>query len=262
MPAITPAKFHGLITIDAASNNATFKQGANPDRVIAVPLTDYYIRDAVAVSSLVATVQAQLTGFPEFAAFTATVSDAGIVTLTNGASFTTTWDDTRLRDILGYTGDLTPAATSFVAPRQHMYGWYPNVAASMYDGATGAATLVAGLPSADTTVRRAVDGSTYSLRFASYDDRQFVFRAVDDERVFAVGTDPNIALSQFYGDVLSRGIRWRFFPDRTVNGTFKTYVADQKTARDMFAKVEYENATWARLFKLVFDAHAYVGTFP
>lgn len=62
--------------------------------------------------------------------------------------------------------------------------------------------------------------------------------------------------------MISRGIRWRFFPDRTANTVFDTYVANQKTARDLYRTVEYENATWAKLFKLAIEGHEYVGTFP
>lgn len=71
------------------------------------------------VASLVYELATQCTGV------TATFSSAFKVVLTKGSNFTLAWGDTALRDLFGFTGDLSGAAT-YTATYTPQYCWFPS----------------------------------------------------------------------------------------------------------------------------------------
>lgn len=62
-------------------------------------------------------------------------SGTGLVTIAHAVqTFTLSWTSTALRDVLGFTSNLTPAATSFVGTEACEAVWLPNAEASFYYG--------------------------------------------------------------------------------------------------------------------------------
>lgn len=60
-------------------------------------------------------------------------SGTGLVTITSTANLAVTWTSTDLRDLLGFTGNLS-AATSHVGTRQCKAVWLPNAEGAFYYG--------------------------------------------------------------------------------------------------------------------------------
>lgn len=289
MPGAPLPKFHGFLTIDAASNNFTIEKPPDPVRSITLTSTSYYIRGATTDGSnmLVEHIQAQVRAAgAEFATtFFAEVSDSGFVTLRDtGGSFNLVWSDAELRRILGFgtnprtgheaaqgsnaNGDLTGAAT-YTGVSQHKYGWYPDVALAELSGDVE----VIGERHSDAVVRRALSGQvTQSSYSAELVDRNFEFVTLSAPYAYPTRTNVggsslvlNRSFEEFWQQVGKPGLRFRWYPDRSVqnfNDTTSTappeYVPGARFAREGTRLLERQIRAIAKWYTLAFDAHRFV----
>jgi len=143
----------------------------------------------------------------------------GLVTLDfNGNTTSVTWTSTALRDLLGFTGDLS-SATSYVATNKMRYCWFPTRGLADYPGDLtrfwGRGSTSRTVVSADDTAYGIKGSLTYSamLRYA-------MLPAAD---VVTTSTTVWRALEAFFEDVMHAAQSMRICPDRT-SYTSTTYV--------------------------------------
>jgi len=194
----------------------------------------------------------------QFASFSCTVSDAGIVTITNPTNVRI--DASELTATLGYaTAQLGVYGTSIVAANQHKFGWYPNVGPADFDGDPD-------LPSvrkSDAVVRRAPSGVVTVTQYGEFRDRTYQWRFVEDEYALPTGSVLNRSFEEFWQQVIAPGHRFRYYPDATVQtapggGEPWTYVGGQKIARAGSSALDRDVPAWSVLYKFPLDCHAYV----
>ena len=273
-------KFHGSIPINNASDTASFSGGFTLTLFHTTNGTDeYFIRgytgEAIATgrlgAQLVEEIQARVRVFGggTYAAFVCTVSDAGIVTMTGGATFTVTWTDTALRDILGFTGNLSGAST-YTAPNQHRYGWYPDSPISERDGDE----RQAGVRTSDTQVMRAPGGQVNTITFAEFVDRTFSLGWIAKERAMAVPTDTqttaarvkNRSYEEFWQQVGKPGRRFRWYPDATLQvgdvvdaaGAPFEYKFNEEAAKTGTSALDRSSPLMHEWYRVAFGCHVYV----
>lgn len=216
-------KLEGEIILTANTILGTFAGS-----VITIPLGRYFltsIGSGGATRSLLLEIKNQLDTGPG-GVWTVTVDDTtdsatGQVTIARNSNYTATWTSTTLRDALGFTGNLSTASTaSFTGANHAKYLFLPNVGRSGIlspESSTGAVET-------DHTIAIAPDGTLYALAFSSRSYDSLEFRMLKGNKAwstFAVLT--NEALQQFYIDVIARALRVRFYADRSVDATFRTW---------------------------------------
>jgi len=217
-------KFHGSIPIDDNSYQLQIDATLVSIAHTAGETEEWFIRaytgEAIASgrvgAQLVEELQQRIRTATGRGSFTVTVSDDGIVTMADSTSFSVTWWYAALRNILGWTGNLS-GASSYTAPNQHMYGWYPDDALEEREGDE----REEGLESADATVRRAPSGDVVGMVFAEFVDRAFSFGWVPKIRARPVPADGqttanrvvNRSFTEFWRQCAMR--RWRWYPDAT-----------------------------------------------
>lgn len=185
---------------------------------------NYYLID------LLAQVQTQLNAQGGGSAYTVTVDDntdssTGKVTITKSAgTFTITWSlSSGLRDALGFTGTLTPAAVTFTGGSASPHIWLPTcgrVTAALGDGDSG-------WPTKTGTVAISPDGTTRTWVSAStrYED-VIAFDCLRGYRVLqSHEAVVNESLQTFWTYSIGLGKPFRYYKDRSVDGTYVPYVA-------------------------------------
>ena len=273
MPSVPPPKLHGLITIDT-TNQAFRIRGAVTavDRDITLTAGDYFIRGYTgeAANQLAEHIQAQVRAAAgtEFDAFVVSVSDTGFVTFTNTAeAFTVTtpagqdWFPSSggLARLLGFTGDLTPAVTTFTGANQHRYGWYPDMPPEDFSGHPD----LAGVLGSDSVVSIAPSGRVTVTSYQEPRRRSWSFRWLAAEYMFPTGSVRNRDFEQCWRDEVRPGRRWRYYPDRTVQtrpggGEPWTYVGGQDIAIKGAGAAEQDVVASADHFRIEIDAHEFV----
>lgn len=216
-------KLEGEIILTANTVLGTFAGS-----VITIPLGRYFLNSigsGGAVRTLLLEIKNQLDTGPG-GVWTVTVDDTadsatGQVTIARNSNYTATWTSTTLRDALGFTTNLSTASTSsFTGANHAKYLFLPNVGRSGIlspESSTGAVET-------DHTIAIAPDGTLYALAYSSrsYDSLEFrMLKGSKTWSTFAVLT--NEALQQFYTDVIARALRVRFYADRSVDATFRTW---------------------------------------
>ncbi len=111
--SVTNGKLERRITV--ATGTGTVNDGGGADAFTVTP-ADYYMSTTTSLLSTLETALEAASGV----GFTVTGSfgegGTGKVTIAiNSGTFTMTWTDTDMRDALGFTGNLTPAAASFTS---------------------------------------------------------------------------------------------------------------------------------------------------
>lgn len=268
-------KFHGSIPINNASDTADVSGNTLSIFHTTNGTDEYFIRaytgEAIATgrlgAQLVEEIQARVRLFAGFGAFNCTVSDTGFVNMNRGSTFTVTWTDTALRDILGFTGNLS-GASSYTAPNQHMYGWYPTATLSDHD----ADERQAGSETSDTQVNRSPGGQVNSIDFAELTDRVFTFNFLLRERALAVPTltqtvaqrVKNQSYQEFWRQCRVRRFRW--YPDATKQtgdvisneGAPFEYKMQEESAKKGTAALQRVSQASDDFHKLEIGCHMYV----
>ena len=270
-------KFHGSIPINSLSDTADVSGNTLAVYHTASATDEYFIRahtgEAIATgrlgAQLVEEIQARVRLFAGFSAFNCTVSDAGIVNMNRGSTFTVTWTDTALRDILGFTGNLSGAST-YTAPNQHRYGWYPDSPISERDGDE----RQAGVRTSDTQVMRAPGGQVNTITFAEFVDRTFSLGWIAKERAMAVPTDTqttaarvkNRSYEEFWQQVGKPGRRFRWYPDATLQvgdvvdnaGAPFEYKFNEEAAKTGTSALDRSSPLMSEWYRVAFGCHMYV----
>jgi len=269
-------KFHGSIPIDDNSYQVEVASTTVSIAHTVGETEEWFIRaytsEAIASgrvgAQLVEELQQRIRTATGRGSFEVTVTDDGIVEMSDSTNFTVTWVDTALRDILGYTGDLSGADT-YTAPNQHMYGWYPDDALEEREGDE----REEGMESCDATVKRAPSGTVSSMQFSEeLVDRAFSFGWVPKIRARPVPADGqttanrvvNRSFTEFWRQCGTR--RWRWYPDATKQyrdhtdaaGAPWEYMFDEGTLRGGPRGALNRSTELLDLYyRVQFSAHAY-----
>lgn len=185
---------------DLPANDVTFNASAQ-----VVATGDYYLYDATNALSLLYQVQQAMTA--------AGVADAAVVLtkarkvkLSSSGAFSVTWDDTQLRDLLGFTGNLA-AATSHVATNVSPLLWSP----ARTEDTPMAPLGTHGHEVFGTFVTvSSLDGTTEATQHGSRTFNRFQFKHVNTERVWTT-SEANGEYRVWWENVGSRMARWKLY---------------------------------------------------
>lgn len=147
----------------------------------------------------------------------------GKVTIARDSNFTATWTSSTIRDLLGFTTDLTPSAATFTGANHAKYLYLPNC------GRSGVLSPEAsnGAIETDYTLSMGTDGTPYALSYTKRYKDTLEFRTLKGSKTWSsLDVTTNEALEQFHSDVIANGLRLRFHADRSVDGTFRTWVSE------------------------------------
>lgn len=139
-------------------------------------------------------------------------STTGLVTIALGTTGSITWDDTALRDILGFTANLS-SVTEATATNPPKYIWRPSTQANRYPHELSAANFW--VPSSDTIIDLAENGTTYALegknRYAAEIEWYYLAKA----EVLTPTSGNDSSFQRFWLDVPAAGGAFRLVFDRT-----------------------------------------------
>jgi len=141
---------------------------------------------------------------------------SGKITITWGSgSHTLTWDNTDLRDALGFTTNLSGAGP-FVADNEPQHIWRPDRGLASYPNQLNNVWE----PVSTTVAGRSKDGTTYSVAGNLLYRADLAYQMLDD----AVVITPSSAGSStdfqaWFERVPHEGQPLRFYPDRTLNAS-------------------------------------------
>ena len=195
-----------LVAIPANTYGFKVDAGANAY----VPAGDYYLSSTAPTgsASLIAAVQTLLAA--AVAASTAAISPTtGAITFTFGSgTHTLTWASTNLRDLLGFTGTLTPAAAAFTATKLPTCAWMPNAYQSEHRGSANAL----GGRADDTVTARSQSGAPWKTTYNTYRDQRFAFVGLTKAKVWTEdeAAPLNGAWETFWANHLSAAGSGRF----------------------------------------------------
>jgi hypothetical protein len=222
---VASPKLEGRITVPSGGwivSVQEFTPNAGPASVTVAAAGDYYLSSS---TSLLTTVGAAATANGTLSAtYTLTLSaTTGLITLAGSgvATFNWNWTSTALRDLLGFTGNLT-GANSYAATRQSPYLFLPNRGRAPADAPEGSrGTIVT-----DGTLTASPSGHSKALVYSSrYRDR-LGFAQIDGRRTWTTyETTVGESLQTFWDGVMGEGAPFRYYPDRTVDATYLTYRA-------------------------------------
>jgi len=154
-------------------------------------------------------------------------ASTGKVTITFGSgTHTITWTDSALGTLLGFTGDCTPGAASFVATNEAKYCWRPERPMSQHS--VGITNFWE--PESTTIVGRSKSGAVYSVLGNDLYRCDVGYTMLADTRVITPATGSvNRELQQYFVDVIHRGELIRIYQDRTLaaSTSFVTAVVSQ-----------------------------------
>ena len=166
----------------------------------------YYLHGPTTSLSLIAQMQAKMTaaGVGSAAAY---LTRAGYVRLTGSGTFTVTWTNTTLRDLLGFTGNLTGAA-SYVAPNHSKLWWSAG-----YDANPDTPYGVEAMPMPDTTITTSRDGSKVLFTTNNTQQHQaFSWDVVPIDKVWTTA-EAGGEYKAWWDTVGRAGLRWYLWPD-------------------------------------------------
>lgn len=250
-----PALFARL-EIDSANNGVSAVALGTPQDVAS---GFYYLDDPTAGSSLISAVQTALRAIDAtINATTVTLSrTTGLVTIASATSFTLQWDDTELRDILGFTGSTASVTSGGVTgTEQAEYLWLPeSYPQDGEDASTGE-----GHPVHGGLVTRGIGGAVTSTAVTVLTDKRIEFAAVPGRKVWTIREQTvNEAYETVWRLALSQGSRFRWYPDRDAftTSSYYTYVP----SKAMMQKIDTEWLSAGQPYaRLKFLAHKYVSS--
>lgn len=148
-------------------------------------------------------------------------STTGLVTIAVlGAVTAIDWTHTALRDLLGFTANLSGAA-SYTATNKARYCWFPSRGLVEYPG-----DLTEWWAKRSTSYGyRSPDGVTYSTQGTLIKEGKFKYSHLPKADVISVSDTVWETFQEFWTDVIHAGEPFRCFPDRTLNGSGDIKVA-------------------------------------
>ena len=226
------SKWESRITVPSATWTMDLTDSGGNDPAVAIAAAEYYHSSAgSAANDLPATIEAALnTAIGPTGTYTVTVSagdgGTGKYTISCTDSFTLNWNDTELRDLLGFTGNLTPSATSFTGSDQAMGLWLPDSPVQ-----TPYHLSSSGMVHSASLVTLSEDGTYYAFHGSKHVKNQYEYLAITQEKMIeAAETTTNASYEKFWKDCIRGEQSWsaggrevRFYKDVDDDATFKTY---------------------------------------
>lgn len=208
--------------------------GGGGPYIVTVPAGDYYWSSPGSGSNdFAAELKAQLDASSSAGVFTVNTSaitelGTGKITIsaTGVSSFTITWTSPTLRDLCGYSGNLSGAA-SYAAPYQVKGLWISDCPYLNLGG-----PLFPGVYEADVYANEAVDGTGTRFVWGGKRVGHLEYQASADAKMLsaleATANTSNESLETFWRDAVLGRASWgsevvRWHPDASVDGTYFTY---------------------------------------
>jgi len=220
-------KLEGRVTVPTGDWTISVTDSGGTDPAITVSAGDYYL---TSTTSLLTTLQNALNASGTLAGtYTVAIADdadtdTGKVTIsaTGGGNISITWTATGLRDVLGFDGNVSGAA-SHTGAEQAEYLFLPG---SPRDGSGHAPDGDVGIPSTDLVMNRSTDGTVVAFQYEDTYDDSLGFQHLRGHNVFTTyETTVNESLQTFWGDVFKAGLPFRYHKDRSVDATYVTWRA-------------------------------------
>jgi hypothetical protein len=140
-------------------------------------------------------------------------ASTGLATLDcDGTTTSVTWTDTALRDLLGFTGNLS-GSTSYTATNQMRYVWRPSRPLTRHP--VKQSRFLA--ERSNTRVFSSNDGTARSLKGFDTYGGDFGYDLLEDSEVVIDSSTVYEAFEQWWLDVPHEGMPFRAYPDRTLN---------------------------------------------
>lgn len=223
-------KLEGIVTISSGSSVSITETGGGGTASVSLTAGDYSLSELCAHLAVVLTSNGTLSGTYSCSVADGSDTSSGKVTISASGitSFTLTWTDSTVRDAFGFTATLAPTAATFTADDASPWIWLPNVGRSDADLADGDE----GDPIRQVAVNCAPSGDVYAwassaLRYETVIEFQNV-KGYKGLRSLEVVT--NESLQTFFETVISKGIPFRYYADRSDDTTYTEHVAKQGDA--------------------------------
>jgi hypothetical protein len=214
-------KLEGLINVTTAYTISVTDSGGT-DAAITIPVDEYYLT-STRETVLLTTLQSALNASGTLAGtYTVTLDDdaysaTGKVTIASTHSFTVTWTSTTLRDILGWTGNISSGTTA-TGQNHATHLWLPtcNRTGSVPDPASGSNYF--GRPKTDVTTTMSPSGQYTSLYYNTTHSAVLDFQTLNGAKVWQrLEATTNESLEKFYRTTVGQGMRFAYFTDRADN---------------------------------------------
>lgn len=208
----------------------------------------YYMYSKTASQSLVDVVASCFSTSLSFAV-TASVSSAGILTLSAGSAFTVNWGtSTDIRDMLGYTGNLS-SATSHTATNQLENTWIPKFTNGLVASPTelSSSYTTQGVPLSFTSQAFSVSGDVYTNYLGGATEQSFVFEYLSKANTWT--NTGERSFEEFYNGIMKLGTPFIWLPEFTATTFEWSYVCKLEnenkpdisriSSNDLFWKVAF-----------------------
>ena len=150
-----------------------------------------------------------------YASATVTYSlSTGLVTIAFGTTGSITWTMTALRDILGFTANIT-SQTSVTATNPLRYVWRPTRPINLFPHENAATNLL--VPESNSLVRRSINGTVWMLESNTLHSTDLRWMYLTKAEVLTPASGNDASFQNFWTYVCSKGRPFRYFPDRSVN---------------------------------------------
>ncbi len=248
-------KFEGLITVPTggwAFNLEEVTPNGGPTAVT-IPAGGYYLTTGYgAGTSLLATIKAQMeAAIAGAVTYTVTLDDdndtsTGKVTIAGSGvtTFNITWTSLTLRNLLGFTGNLSGAAT-YTGTEHAEFLWLPNVGRRSPlrapDGSAGAYMT-------DGTVTVSPSGKSKRLAYATRRVDRYDFENLRGYKTWITHEQvANESLEKFWSDVIYPGIAVRYVKSRAVDATHTdvVFLANDGFAPEHLVPFDNARALWS-----------------
>ncbi len=214
-------KFESRITVPVGGW-AMLVTDSGGTETFTIPAGYYYL------TTLLAAIAAGLTGYGALAGTYSAVADddatasTGRVTLaaTGAGNISVTWGSNTLRDLLGYTGNLSGAATHLAtdAPQPLFLSDVPIANPMVPDGSRG--RLIA-----NRTGTASPDGNVKVLRYGGRRVNAWEWRQMSGRKIWTqFETYDNESLESFWDYALAGGTPFRYHWDRSDNASYTPWV--------------------------------------
>ncbi len=221
-------KVEGLITIPTGGYTLTVTEVPAATTTVTIPAGDYYWNSSTNFCSAIAdalTNNATLAGTYTVSIADGTDTSTGYCTISSSGitSFAITWVSTTLRDYLGFAGN-TSAGTTATSTRQARYLWLPNTGRTrpMAPDPTAVSQHM-GQEVTDFAFTQAASGVATGTYFNTRYRDSFAFDLLKGNKTWIVNESiVNESLQKFYDDVVKRGTRFRYYPDRSDDAVYFT----------------------------------------
>ncbi len=252
-------KLEGAIHIPAAGWTFSLTDGSVTGQTVTIPGDGYRFlsNSGDLTDGLLLEMEQQMESYGD--SYTFALSDTtGKVTVSNTNAFSITWTSTDLRDVLGFTGNLS-SATSHESDDQCRALWLPDRPSTRRNSGSWAGDHVA-----DYSTSTAPDGSLYALMGPRRTELTLVWQGVTRAKVWTDNeSTTNESFERFLLDCIwgeagfgEPGGPVNFHPDETDDNSFNGYrVAEMLDTRDIFQQVSQDyvgvwSVTIPRLVKL------------